>query len=116
MNARTVVSTPRKKPKSRPSARISQQWLVFEIWLKIIGHLILSVVAIGAIAKLIPYQQLQQDKLEEVRQAVIEKEVRVNELRSQFSRNFDPNQAKQVMGEQSSRRDPNQRRIFWVTK
>jgi hypothetical protein len=51
-----------------------------------------------------------------VRLAAQEKEQRVNQLRDQFSRSFDPSQARQVMGEQSSRRDPNQRRIFWVSQ
>lgn len=72
--------------------------------------------AVGAIAKLIPYQQTQQAKLEEVRLAVAEKEARVNELRQQFTRNFDPDRARQVMQEQSYRRDPNQRRIVWVNR
>jgi len=39
-----------------------------------------------------------------------------NQLRGQFTRSFDPSQARQVMGEQSPRRDPNQRRIFWVSQ
>ncbi|MEG3437104.1 hypothetical protein V0288_08240 [Pannus brasiliensis CCIBt3594] len=125
MNARTVPNrarAPRKQsPKShRPgpsrSSQPANQWLVLEIWIKIIAQVLLSIAAIGAIAKLIPYQQVQQAKLEEVRLAVAEKEARVNELREQFSRNFDPDQAKQVMGEQSPRRDPNQRRIFWVSR
>jgi hypothetical protein len=51
-----------------------------------------------------------------VRLAAQEKEERVNQLRGQFTRSFDPSQARQVMGEQSPRRDPNQRRIFWVSQ
>lgn len=125
MNARPVPNrarAPRKQPSTRHrngpkrSSPPSNQWLALEIWIKIVAQVLLGIAAIGAIAKLIPYQQVQQAKLEEVRLAVAEKEARVNALREQFSRNFDPDQAKQVMGEQSPRRDPNQRRIFWVSR
>jgi hypothetical protein len=102
--------------KTRRRSASTNRWLVVEIWLKIFAHVALSIAAIGAIAKLLPYQQIQQAKLEEVRLAALEKEARVNDLREQFTRNFDPTRAKQVMREQSPRRDPNQRRIFWIAR
>lgn len=118
MTARTVNrnQTTKKPQKKHKGGTNSQNWQVIEIWLRIIAYSALSITAVFAIARLLPYQQIQQTKLEEVRLAAQEKEERVNQLRDQFSRSFDPSQAKQVMGEQSPRRDPNQRRIFWVSQ
>jgi anti-sigma-K factor RskA len=118
MASQTINRTqkPRKPQKKRQSRTKSQEWQVFEIWLRIIAYSALSVTAVCAIARLLPYQQMQQAKLEEVRLAAQEKEERVNQLRSQFTRSFDPTQTRQVMGEQSPRRDPNQRRIFWTSQ
>jgi uncharacterized membrane protein (DUF106 family) len=82
--------------------------------LKLAANTVLSVIAIAALVKLIPYQLAQQEKLKEVRVEVHELETRVNQLRANFSRNFDASQAKKVMQEQSPRIDPNQRRIVWV--
>jgi anti-sigma-K factor RskA len=118
MTERTINRNqkPKKNPKNHKSRKNSQEWQVFEIWLRIIAYSALSITAVCAIARLLPYQQMQQAKLEEVRLAAQEKEERVNQLRSQFSRSFDPTQTRQVMGEQSPRRDPNQRRIFWTSQ
>ncbi len=116
MTARTGNPTDKKPQKKPKSGNKSQKWQIIEIWLRIIAYNAISITAIFAIARLLPYQQMQQAKLEEVRLATQEKEERVNQLRDQFSRSFDPSQARQVMGEQSPRRDPNQRRIFWVSQ
>ena len=116
MTAGTRNQTDKKTPKKPKSGNKSQNWQIIEIWLRIIAYSGLSITAVFAIARLLPYQQMQQAKLEEVRLAVQEKEERVNQLRGQFTRSFDPSQARQVMGEQSPRRDPNQRRIFWVSQ
>jgi anti-sigma-K factor RskA len=117
MASRTINrnQSPRKSQKKPKSRTNSQNWQVIEIWLRIIAYSALSITTVFAIARLLPYQQIQQTKLEEVRLAAQEKEERVNQLRNQFSRSFDPSQERQVMGEQSPRRDPNQRRIFWVS-
>jgi anti-sigma-K factor RskA len=118
MTAQRINQTqkPRKPQQKRQSRTKSQEWQVFEIWLRIIAYSALSITAVCAIARLLPYQQMQQAKLEEVRLAAQEKEERVNQLRGQFTRSFDPSQTRQVMGEQSPRRDPNQRRIFWTSQ
>jgi uncharacterized membrane protein (DUF106 family) len=81
-----------------------------------VANTILSMAAIAALVKLLPYQLTQQEKLREVRMEVQSTQERVNELRNNFSRNFDPNQTRKVMQEQSPRVDPNQRRIFWVKR
>jgi anti-sigma-K factor RskA len=90
MTARTGNQTDKKPQKKPKSGNKSQNWQVIEIWLRIIAYSALSITAVFAIARLLPYQQIQQAKLEEVRLAAQEKEQRVNQLRDQFSRSFDP--------------------------
>jgi hypothetical protein len=51
--------------------------------------------------------------LREVRLEAERTEERVNNLRADFSRSFDPGQAKSVMQEQSHRVDPTQRQVVW---
>jgi hypothetical protein len=103
-----------KRRRSRPRQAIQPEhrWLFSEILLKLGINAILAVGAISTLVRLLPYQHLQQIKLNEVRMQVQETERRVNELRNNFNRNFDPQQARKVMEEQSPRLDPNQRNIF----
>lgn len=118
MNAVQSLDTTRspqlvKRRRKRHQSK-SHQVLAIEITAKLLVNGILSAAAIVALVKLLPYQLLQQEKLQEVRVKVGETETRVNNLRENFSRNFDPSQTKNVMQEQSSRVDPNRRRIFWL--
>jgi predicted HTH domain antitoxin len=85
--------------------------LAIEIAIKLIANGVLSIAALAALVKLLPYQFLQQAKLQEIRLEVNETEAEVKTLRSNFNRYFDPTQAKKVMQEQSPRLEPNQRRI-----
>jgi hypothetical protein len=87
---------------------------VAEICLKLGLNGILVLGSIAALAKLIPFQHIQQAKLHEVQMQVQETEQRVAELRGQFQRSFDPRQAKKIMVEQTPRIAPNQRRIIFM--
>jgi hypothetical protein len=112
---------PLEPPKSRRSrqrrptklASNSHKEMATEIKIKVVANVILSIAAIAALVRLLPYQFAQQAKLQEVRQDVQELETRVNRLRGNFSRNFDPSQMRKIMQEQSPFIDPNQRRIFF---
>lgn len=103
-----------KRRRSRPRQAIQPEhrWLFAELVLKLGLNGILAVGAIATLARLLPYQQVQQIKLHEVRMQVEETERRVNEIRNHFNRNFDPHQSRKVMEELSPRLDPNQRNIF----
>lgn len=103
-----------KRRRSRPRQAIQPEhrWLFAEIVLKLGLNGILAVGAIATLARLLPYQQVQQIKLQEVRMQVEETERRVNEIRNNFNRNFDLHQSRKVMEELSPRLDPNQRNIF----
>lgn len=80
---------------------------------RLIVNIVLSAAAIAGLVQLLPYHLSQQAKLREIRAEVKRTEGRVHNLRSDFSRSFDPGQAKSVMQEQSYRVDPNQRQIVW---
>ncbi|MFM7439948.1 MAG: hypothetical protein ACKO2V_15355 [Snowella sp.] len=103
-----------KRRRSRPRQAIQPEhrWLFAEIVLKLGLNGILAVGVIATLARLLPYQQVQQIKLHEVRMQVEETERRVNEIRNHFNRSFDPHQSRKVMEELSPRLDPNQRNIF----
>jgi cell division protein FtsB len=106
---------PRRTRQRRPAKLVSNphKELSTEIKIKILANIVLSVAAIAALVRLLPYQFAQQAKLQEVRQDVQELETRVNRLRDNFSRNFDPSQMRKIMQEQSPFIEPNQRRVFF---
>jgi hypothetical protein len=83
-----------------------------EIFLKLGLNGVLAVGAIATLTRLLPYQQIQEIKLNEVRMQVEETQRRVGQIRNNFNRNFDPHQTRKVMEELSPRLDPNQRNIF----
>ncbi len=87
--------------------------VAIELSVKLAVNGLLGAIAIFTIIKLLPYQLAQQKQLQEVRVQVQDTERRVTKLKTEFSHNFDPNQTKRVMQEQSPRLAPNQRRIFW---
>ncbi|NER35952.1 MAG: hypothetical protein F6J93_18515 [Oscillatoria sp. SIO1A7] len=80
---------------------------------KLVANLLLSTVAISALVQLVPHYRVQQEKLEEIRAEVAQTEARVNRLRSDFGRHFDPEQTKKIMQEHTYRIDPNQKRIIF---
>lgn len=86
----------------------------FETATRLGVNAVLGIVAISTLVKLIPYVMDQQEKLHEIRSEVAEIEGRVDRLRAEFDRNFDPNQTMNVMREQSARLNPNQRQIIWM--
>jgi ribonuclease D len=75
-------------------------------------NFVLCAAAIAGLVQLLPYHLSQQAKLREVRAEVKRSEERLNSLRADFRRSFDPGQAKSVMQEQSYRVDANQRPVF----
>ncbi len=117
MTAHSVPATRanrRRRPRPKTTLSADQRWLVAEICLKLGLNGILVLGSIAALAKLIPFQHIQQAKLHEVQMQVQETEQRVAELRGQFQRSFDPRQAKKIMVEQTPRIAPNQRRIIFM--
>lgn len=95
------------------SRRINQA-RALEIIVMLAVNALLSVTAVVALVQLIPYQRSQQAKLQEMQSQVEVAQERVNRVKQQFNRNFDPQQARQIMQEQTNRIDPKQRQVVWV--
>lgn len=85
-----------------------------EISVKLTVNLVLAVIAGTTIAKLVPYYQSQQSRLEVLQASVQLSEQENTKLWASFSRSFDPAQAGQIMQEQSGRESPNQRPVIWL--
>ncbi|MBE9204348.1 hypothetical protein IQ218_14015 [Synechocystis salina LEGE 06099] len=118
MTAQTFKSSNSRRPRSRSRKRPEQKfqpehkWLVWEILFKLGLNGVFVVVSIMAIARLLPHQQSQQAKLNEIQMQVKETEARVKQLRSDFHRSFDPSQSRKIMEELSPRHNPQQRKII----
>lgn len=100
----------------RPKRRLRQrsyQVMAVETTAKIAVNLVISTAAISALIQLLPEHWSQQDKLRAISIDVKQMEERVYKLHAEFSRSFDPRQAKMIMQEQGYRFDPNQRHIVF---
>ncbi|MBW4658709.1 MAG: hypothetical protein KME15_08545 [Drouetiella hepatica Uher 2000/2452] len=106
--------TRRKMVRRRPR-RNPHQAVILENGFKLGVNCLLSVIALSALVKLVPYNLAQQAKLKEIRVEVSEVEGRVDRLQADLNRQFDPQQAMSVMQEESIRVDPRQRQIVWIT-
>ena len=77
-------------------------------------NVVLSAAAVSTLTRILPYQLSQQEKLQEIRAEVNVTEGRVNRLRDDFGRHFDPQQTRTIMQEQSNRVDPKQLQVVWT--
>jgi len=103
--------TPKRKTRQR--SRLSPyQGMAIENTAKLVVNIVLVAGALSALVKLLPYHISQQAKLQEISTEVKLTESRVASLKTDFNRSFDPQEAKNIMQEQSSRVDPAQRPIF----
>ncbi len=102
--------TPRRK---RHLRQRSYQVMALESTAKIAVNVVISTAAVSALMQLLPYHWSQQEKLRTIRIDVNQMEERVYQLQGEFSRNFDPRQAKMIMQEQGYRFDPNQRQVVF---
>jgi len=87
--------------------------IAWETMMKLSVNLVLVAIATGAVMRLIPYHRSVEEKLEIVEIQVQQTQDRVTQLQQDFDRSFDPEQAKQVMAEQSHRIDPQKRSVVW---
>lgn len=108
---------PRRTPqrKSR-NCRRSHRSVALQTTAKLTVNVLISAAAVSALVKLLPYYSSQQEKLQEIRSEVNLTERRVSQLRTDFNRYFDPQQAKTIMQEQSNRVGPGQRPVILVDK
>jgi hypothetical protein len=107
----------RRTPHKRHARRQRlTQVVALETTAKLAVNIVICGGAISALIQLLPYNWMQQDKLREINTEVSLSEGRVNHLQTDFSRYFDPHQAKNIMQEQSQRVDPNQRQVYMIDK
>ncbi len=103
---------PKRRQTPRPKRHLRQrsyQIMALETTAKMGVNCAITAVAISALAQLLPYHWLQQQKLREIRTEVNLIEARVNQLQAEFDRSFDPRQTRSIMQQQTARRDPNLR-------
>lgn len=110
----TPVQT-RRRVVRRQAAKQQQRHpyraIAAETTTKLAVNIVISIVAVSALAKLLPYQQKQQEQLREIGVKVEETEVRVERLNAELQRLMAPEQAQNMMQEYSYRVDPNKIRI-----
>ncbi|MEM9116839.1 MAG: hypothetical protein AAF827_18345 [Cyanobacteria bacterium P01_D01_bin.6] len=77
-------------------------------------NVMLTLVALAALAKLIPYAQTQRQVLQELEASIGTLQIHNHRLRSDFIRYFDPAQASQVLQENEARESTQHIPIVWV--
>ena len=108
---RRLQSTKTRSKRSSP-----HQAIAIETVAKLATNLVLSVCAASALVQILPYHRSVQEKLREIQGEVKLTQGRVDRVRTDFNRNFDPAQAKSIMQEQTNRVDAQQRPVVWVEK
>ncbi len=106
----TVPSRRRQAPRQWSRSTVA---IALEVTTKLGVNLILISLATSAVARLLPYYRSVEEKLDRVEIEVAQTQERVNQLQQDFDRSFDPEQAKEVMAEQSHRIDPQRRSVVW---
>ncbi|MEM1369251.1 MAG: hypothetical protein AAGG02_14835 [Cyanobacteria bacterium P01_H01_bin.15] len=110
-----LSQSPRRIKRQRNQPQVSvevQRSLLLEILLKLSVNVLIAAAAITALTKLLPFRDVQQQKIGEIQTEVKEAEDRLNWLYGNFSRNFDPQQADKARKAYSYRADPHRYRIF----
>jgi hypothetical protein len=124
MNAFQPSRTPlqpveQRRTVPRPKRHLRQrayQVMALETTVKVGVNILMSIAAVSALVQLLPYHWSQQDKLREVRTEVKVMEGRVQNLQKEFTRNFDPSEAKNIMQQKSYRFGPNQRPVILMNQ
>ncbi|MEM6352431.1 MAG: hypothetical protein AAF766_16870 [Cyanobacteria bacterium P01_D01_bin.14] len=124
-SGKPIIAAPSRRSTDRPSTdrprvRASQrrgvvrQSTVLEASVKLTVNLLLGVVAASTLARLVPYYRGQSAELSSLQQATHQLSQENQALWAEFSRNFAPEQASQVMQEQSGRQAATQMPVVWV--
>ena len=108
-------STARRASAQPSNLRVTRQnrLVAFETCLRLGVNVGLSAIALSTLVYLLPYRTAQAQKLKEVQGEVQQTEARVAQIKAEFSRNFDSNQVKAILQEQTHMVDPNQRVVVF---
>lgn len=118
MNALRLPQPPdsprsRRAKSNRDAQPSRQRVLAAEATIKIGVNVLISSAAIAALVQLVPYSVTQQTKLKEIHAEVNAANNRVDRLKAEFGRYFDPHQTKAIVQEQTNRSEPNQKVVVW---
>ncbi len=112
LNPRRSVRRQSLRP-HRQRARHPHRTTIAETATRLSVNVVIACAAIASLVRLVPYNIAQQSKLQSLNAEVQGLERQVETLQGDFVRYFDPQQARSVMREESSRVDAGQRRIVW---
>jgi len=110
-------NSPRRRRRPRQAMlmrRLTRHTKVLELCARLGVNGLLTVVALAALARLVPHLQSKAAQLTEVNQALSQAEATTAKLQSDFGRYFDPWQAESIMQEQSGYRPPSERQVVWT--
>ncbi|GGA33631.1 hypothetical protein [Okeania sp. KiyG1] len=98
------------------SKRIKSTYLgiTIETTVKLFTNIVISVCVTSAFLKLWPHYQSIQEKLQVIESEIEATTERLDREKADFSRYFDPSQAKSIMQEQSNLVDRHQIPIIWL--
>lgn len=128
-NGYRMTALPSPRPPLHPSPRVrrraasqsrqqrqqnSHQAMAAEVSAKLAVNVVLAIAALTALARLIPYNLAQQEKLEQLQSDVALVERRVDRLQQDLGYYFDPQQTIHGMQQQSNRLFPNQYPVIWA--
>jgi len=111
-----VLSLRRKRHKQHQRALRTARFraLGWELTGRLTVNLTLTLVALAALVKLVPYYQTQRQVLHELDASVETLQAHNQRLRSDFTRYFDPAQTSQVLQENGARESAKHVPIVWV--
>ncbi|MGF1457464.1 MAG: hypothetical protein ACFBSG_00400 [Leptolyngbyaceae cyanobacterium] len=107
-----------KRQQQNQRSHHSVQFRAFgwELTGKLTVNLLLTLVALAALVKLIPYYQTQRQVLQDLDLSIDTLQAHNQRLRGDFSRYFDPAQTSQVLQENGARESAQHVPIVWVDK
>lgn len=95
--------------------RAAQRALALEVGAKLAVNSLLAVAGLVSLVRLIPYMDARTVELQQLETEVARLEGRVHQLKAEWVRQFDPNQAIGTMQEETRRIRPGDRYAIWPT-
>ncbi len=118
MSSASANSSKSRRVRSQRLRRVSKAHpllgVTVETSVKLMANGLLSAIALVILARILPEQIVQKQRLEELTTQVQRTELRVNKLQADFHHAFDPTQEAIAVQERSNYISPKQQRIIWV--
>ncbi|WP_159787720.1 hypothetical protein [Sodalinema gerasimenkoae] len=114
-----VRAPARRRPRRRPSPSPQRRWgsvsraVAVETGLQLAVNVAVSVVAITALAHLLPSYRASHQELDKLEEEVKITRSQVQILQGTFARYFDPTQVNRLIEEETQRLDPQRVPIVW---